>query len=148
MTHYWEVSSPFRDSRNHFCHLLQLLRFLEPSFCARTQYLSTPDPEHIYSKSHHLFTSDPATMCSLFMYILPWLFSTCTLFIPTLHLLHFHFPWLMLCPLTHIWDSYFCMIPSCLNIDSYFCHWLLNPVLDPLWNLCSTLPETLVNLEI
>jgi len=108
----------------------QLLRFPEPSFCAQTWLLSTPTLTLPIVKSHLLFLSDPASLCSLSVYM-PCCVLLCTSVTPTLH------PCTS-CTFNILINAMFsdpyirlsiCMICSCSILTLILFHCLLNLVL-------------------
>ena len=82
--HHWYVSNPFQIpeiiSATFATSEIPGTKFLH----LNSVFINSQPWRLFIVKSHLLSTSNPATMCSLFMYILPQLCSTHTLFIPDL----------------------------------------------------------------
>ena len=141
---------PVLDPSNQLCHIHTTSQIPRTKCLHSNSVIINFQPWTLFIvNSCLLFTSDPATMCSLFMYILPWLCSTHTLFIPNLT------------PITTPFSS-----TNAIPIDSYIrllflydilmfkyqlwfsCHWLLNPILTPHETSVPDCRKTLVTPEI
>jgi len=69
---YWQVSSPFWIPVTTFCHLCMTSKIPRTKFpCLNLVVINFWPWTLFIVKSHLLFLSDPASMCSLFMYSLP-----------------------------------------------------------------------------
>jgi len=75
---------PVPDFHNHSHHLYNFQDSQKPSSTLELSHYQLPTLDIVYSKVSTLFFSNPATMCSLFMYICLDCVSTHILFIPNL----------------------------------------------------------------
>ena len=82
---------PVLDPGNQFCHIHMTFEIPRTKFpCSNLVFINSWPWTYFIVKSHLLFSSDPATMCSLFMYILcfhlhlvyPWPCIYCTSIFP------------------------------------------------------------------